>query len=67
MRFVWFSESEAFDKSIAIVTVQRGGGRGLLKPVATLWASGNGAEVMVERKARRRHTIEYHGSSAMKS
>ena len=38
--------SNAFDRTIAFATVHRGGGRSLLKPFATLSASGNRAEVV---------------------
>ena len=43
---VWFTVSKAFDGSIAIATLRRRGGRGLLKPVAILCTNGNRAEVV---------------------
>ena len=46
IRFIWFTVLKAFDRSIAIAIVRRGGSRGLLKPVVTLCASGSRAEVV---------------------
>ena len=43
---VWFTVLKAFNRSIAIATLRRGGGRGSLKPVAILCVSGNRAEVV---------------------
>ena len=37
---------EGFERSIAIATVRKGGGRGLMKPVAILCASVRSAEVL---------------------
>ena len=37
---------KAFNRSIAITTVHRREGRGLLKPVVTLYVGGKTAEVM---------------------
>ena len=33
MSLVWFGVLKAFDKSIAVATVRKDGGRGLMKPV----------------------------------
>ena len=41
---VCFTVSKVFDRSIAIVTVHRGWGHGLLKPVVTLCTCDKGAE-----------------------
>ena len=47
MNIVWFTAAKSFGKSITIAAVRRGGmDRGLLKPVVTFSASGNGAEVV---------------------
>ena len=49
MRLIWFTTSQCRSLLIGrffIVAVRRGGGRGLLNPVASLCTSGNRAEVV---------------------